>query len=75
MAIVDVLNALRGWNRYSVSVKRREAEILVVVCKGRIVSVNGSVGGNVGSDLTIKLLSSNRLLRRFDQLRNLLASQ
>ena len=48
-AIVDVQNALQDWNRYLVTVKRREAEILVVVRKGRIVSVNGSVGGNVGS--------------------------
>ena len=48
-AIVDVQNALQDWNRYLVTVKRREAEILVVVRKGRIVSVNGSVGGTVGS--------------------------
>jgi len=48
-AIVDVQNALKDWNRYLVTVKRREAEILVVVRKGRTVSANGSVGGNVGS--------------------------
>jgi hypothetical protein len=48
-AIVDVQNALRAWNRYTMTVKRREAELLFVVRKGRIVSVNGSVGGNVGS--------------------------
>lgn len=49
-AIVDVRDAFRAWNRYLVTVKRREAEILVVVRKGRAVTVNGSVGGNVGSD-------------------------
>jgi hypothetical protein len=48
-AILNVQNAFHDWNRYLITVKRREAEILVVVRKGRIVSVNGGVGGNVGS--------------------------
>lgn len=48
-AIVDVQDALRVWNRYAITVKRREAELLVVVRKGRIASVRGSVGGNAGS--------------------------
>ena len=48
-AIADVQDAFRAWNRYLVTVKRREAEILVVVRKGRVVTVNGSVGGNTGS--------------------------
>ena len=38
-AIVDVRGALRVWNRYAITVKRREAELLFV---------SGSVGGNVG---------------------------
>lgn len=46
---MDVRNALQDWNQYLVTVKRRDAEILVVVRKGRIVSVNGSVGGKVRS--------------------------
>jgi hypothetical protein len=47
---VDVQDALRVWNRYAISAKRREAELLFVVRKGRIVTVRGSVGGgNVGS--------------------------
>jgi hypothetical protein len=49
-AIVDVQNAFHDWNRYLITVKRREAEILVVVRKGRIITVHGSVGGNVGTD-------------------------
>jgi hypothetical protein len=48
-AILDVQNALQDWNRYLVTVKRRDAEILVVVRKGRIVTVNAGVGGNIGS--------------------------
>ncbi len=48
-AILNVQNAFHDWNRYLITVKRREAEILVVVRKGRIVSVNGGVAGNVGS--------------------------
>jgi hypothetical protein len=42
-------NALQTWRRYWVTVKRREAEILVVVRKGRIASINASVGGNIGT--------------------------
>jgi hypothetical protein len=48
-AISDVQNALQTWRRYWVTVKRREAEILVVVRKGRIASINASVGGNIGT--------------------------
>ena len=48
-AILNVQNAFHDWNRYLITVKRREAEILVVVRKGRIVSINGGVAGNVGS--------------------------
>ena len=48
-AILNVQNAFHDWNRYLITVKRREAEILVVVRKGRIVSVNGGVAGNVVS--------------------------
>lgn len=51
-AIVDVQDALRVWNRYAITVKRRDAELLFVVRKGRIVSVNGNVGGNVGNGPT-----------------------
>lgn len=46
---MSVQHALQDWNRYLITVKRREAEILVVVRKGRIASVNASVGGNIGS--------------------------
>jgi hypothetical protein len=48
-AILDVQNALQAWNRYLVTVKRSEAEILVAVRKGRIASVNASVCGRGGS--------------------------
>jgi hypothetical protein len=48
-AILDVQNAFHDWNRYLITVKRREAEILVVVQKGRIASVNGNVSGTAGS--------------------------
>jgi len=48
-AIMDVENALRAWNRYMITVKRREAELLFVVRKGRIASVHGSFGGGAGN--------------------------
>jgi hypothetical protein len=48
-AILDVENALRTWNRYMVTLKRREADLVFVVRKGRIVDVHGSVGGGGGN--------------------------
>jgi hypothetical protein len=44
-AILDVQNAFHDWNRYLITVKRHDAEIIVVVQKGRIASVNAGVGG------------------------------
>lgn len=48
-AILDVENALRTWNRYMVTLKRWQADLVFVVRKGRIVDVHGSVGGGGGN--------------------------
>jgi hypothetical protein len=45
-AIVDVTDALRSWNRYSLAFRRSEAEVLFVVRKERIASAR--VGGTIG---------------------------
>jgi len=46
-AIADVEDALRAWNRYSLTAQRNEAELLFIVRKGRIASVH--VGGTIGT--------------------------
>lgn len=45
-AIVDVQDALRSWNRYNLTFRRSEAEVLFVVRKERIASAR--VGGTIG---------------------------
>jgi hypothetical protein len=46
-AIADVQDALRDWNRYVLTVKPDEADLVFYVRKGRIAS--GRLGGTVGS--------------------------
>ena len=51
-AIADVQTAILNWKRYVVTVKRKDAELIFVVRKGRIASaqVGGGVGGGSESD-------------------------
>ncbi len=44
-AIVDVEDALRSWNRYNVTMRRSDAEVLFVVRKERYAS--GKIGGTI----------------------------
>ena len=46
-AIADVQDALRNWNRYTLTTRRDQAELVFVVRKGRIA--NGTIGGTVSS--------------------------
>ena len=48
-AITDLQNALQDWKRYVITAKRREAEIIFVVCKGSLASVKGGVGAQGGT--------------------------
>ena len=45
-AIVDVEDALRSWNRYNLTFRRSEAEVLFVVRKERTASAK--IGGTIG---------------------------
>jgi hypothetical protein len=49
-AITDLQYALQDWRRYIITAKRREAEIVFVVCKGSLASVKGGVGGQGGTN-------------------------
>jgi len=49
-AIADVQHALQDWKRYIITAKRREAEIIFVVCKGSLASVQGGVGAQGGTN-------------------------
>jgi len=46
-AIADVEAALRKWNRYTITMKPEDAELIFYVRKGRVAS--GKVGGTVGT--------------------------
>jgi hypothetical protein len=46
-AVFDVEDALRKWNRYTLTVNRSEAELVFYVRKGRLAS--GKLGGTVGT--------------------------
>jgi hypothetical protein len=45
-AIANVENALRGWGRYSLTVRREDADIVFVVRKGRLASAQETVNVN-----------------------------
>ena len=48
-AITNLQSALRHWNRYVLTAKRQEAEIIFVVCKGSVASVKGGGGAQGGT--------------------------
>ncbi|HWG20769.1 MAG TPA: hypothetical protein VG225_09580 [Terracidiphilus sp.] len=45
-AIVDTENAIRDWNRYTLTARREEAELVFIVRKGRLAT--GKLGTGVG---------------------------
>lgn len=49
-AIANVQQAIQKWKRYIVTVKRKDAELVFVVRKGRIASVQPRVGVGGGSE-------------------------
>jgi hypothetical protein len=49
-AIVNVQQAIQNWNRYIITVKRADAELILLVRKGRIASVQPGVGIGGGSE-------------------------
>ena len=48
-AIFDVEQQLKNWHRYSVVLERNQADLVLLVRKGRIASATGRVGVNVGT--------------------------
>jgi hypothetical protein len=48
-AIVDVEDSLRDWNRYALATRREDAEVVLVVRKGRLASAQVHAGVSVGS--------------------------
>ncbi len=48
-AIADVEDALRDWNRYVLTTRRSEADLLFVVRKGRVASERIGATGSIGS--------------------------
>jgi len=48
-AIWDVEAGLQNWNRYVLTPKREQAELIFVVRRGRLVTASGHVGVSLGS--------------------------
>jgi len=48
-AIVDVEDELKDWNRYTITINRNEAELMVVVRKGRLASAQARAGVGIGT--------------------------
>ena len=47
-AISDVQASLQDWNRYTLAHRRRDADFVLVVIKGRIANGRGSTGVSIG---------------------------
>jgi hypothetical protein len=52
-AIADVIHALQAWNRYTLTVRRQDADLVFVVRKGRIADAKVSVGDRIGSRTSV----------------------
>jgi hypothetical protein len=48
-AIADVQDELKDWNRYAVTLDQSEAELVMVVRKGRLVGLQGHGGAGIGN--------------------------
>jgi hypothetical protein len=59
-AIADVQDALKDWHRYALTLNRKDADLIIIVRKGRLAAaqVNGGVG--VGTPPAINGSSPNR---------------
>ena len=47
-AISDVQDSLQDWNRYTLAHRRRDADVVLVVSKGRIAAGRGPTGVSIG---------------------------
>src|ERR1700677_186949 len=48
-AIADVRHALRTWNRYALTIRRQDADLVFVVRKGRLAAAEVFAGAHIGS--------------------------
>ncbi len=48
-AIADVRHALQVWNRYTLTTRRQDADLVFVVRKGRLAEAGVAVGDRIGS--------------------------
>jgi hypothetical protein len=49
-AASDVQNAIQDWGRYILVYDRKDADLIILVRKGRIVEAQGGIGIHTGSD-------------------------
>ena len=50
-AISDVQDSLRKWNRYAIAINRSDADLVIVIRKGRLAAAQAHGGVSVGSPL------------------------
>jgi hypothetical protein len=52
-AIADVRHALQTWNRYALTIRRQDADLVFVVRKGRLVAAKVFAGVHIGSRTSV----------------------
>ncbi len=52
-AIADVRHALQAWNRYTLTIRREDADLVFVVRKGRLADAKVFVGDRIGSRTSV----------------------
>ena len=59
-AIVDVEDQLKDWNRYAVTLNQSDADLVMVIRRGRLVSLQGHGGVGIGSNPGLGSVSGRR---------------
>ncbi len=52
-AIADVRHALQAWNRYTLTIRRQDADLVFVVRKGRLAAAKVFAGVHIGSGTSV----------------------
>jgi hypothetical protein len=52
-AIADVRHALQAWNRYTLTIRQQDADLVFVVRKGRLADARVFVGDRIGSRTSV----------------------
>ena len=59
-AIAEVANAVQKWGRYRLTMRRSEADLVIVVRKGRLASATGRVGVSIDAPSSVRIPPSDK---------------